>query len=634
MNNQDHQSQAASTAPGEGKSTPTYTGAAVRGSMWSMLQTAGSKGLMLIVQWMLAKLLLPGDWGIAAIALSIAAALTIFSPLPLVDLLVQRGVKNALPNVLRIAAVTVIILAVVIAGSSIWAGIRPGQTLATTSGAPVTTETPIAMLVGADETRNLINQASGTFEVRSGSGSWSQASLPKLEDISMTLGAYARQIEDSINRAPSGPETFVRFDEDSSKLRVVDAEGRPLSMRTWSTADGSALDALGFEFRSRPLTLLLILLAAVPLLGLLKLPLASVLRLRLKFASIAAANFSGTIGGGVAAVTLAFLGAGSVALLMSHLAVPLITALVMMVFVGTIPWPRREEREPMAPLVRDASTLWLAQWVHSAGMLAPILILGWFTSAEEVGFFYFAIMLSTQVIALLAYNLSQSFTPIFSKLQDSPKRLATAYLRSTGAITAVTMPFLLGAAATASIFIPQIYTEKWAPAVPILMILLVAQSFASSNSTSAAFLKGSGRYKTWLIWQLMQNTIFVIAVVIAAWAGSTITVAWVVLGQHAIFAPFGVYLCSRGYASIAEILRVHIVPFIAASPLIIVGIISHAMGPSWQGLLIWCPFAGIVSGIIYVIVIRYLDRPRFDDFRDIADRMLQHVPVRLRPKRI
>ena len=342
--------------------------------------------------------------------------------------------------------------------------------------------------------------------------------------------------------------------------------------------------------------------------------------------SIAASNFGGTIGGGFSAVTLAFLGAGSVALLMSHIAVPLITALIMIPFVGRIPRASVEDREPMMPLLKDSCSLWLAQWVHSAGLLAPMLVLGYFASAEEVGFFYFATMLSIQLIALLSYNLGHTFTPIFSKLQESPERLAKAYIRSTSTVTAITTLFLLGAAATAPIFIPQIYTEKWAPAVPLLMILMLAQSFASSNSTSASLLKGSGRYRTWLFWQLAQNTVYVVLVTVAAWLGTSITVAWVVLGQQAVLAPLGIYLCSRGYVSILEVLRVHWVPLIAASPLLLVGYVSVSIGPSWIGLLIWCPLAGLVATGIYVVALRYLDPTRFADFVNIAQRVVNSVP--------
>ncbi|MCH2143847.1 MAG: oligosaccharide flippase family protein [Phycisphaerales bacterium] len=620
MSDQDHKSEPTDASREDASSSPTYTGAAVRGSIWSITQTIGSKGIMLVVQWLLATWLLPGDWGLAGIALAIAAALTICSPLPLVDLLVQRGVTKALPNILRIATVTSVLLAIVIACSSIWAGIRPGQDLKSTSGAPVTVGTTIEELARGEEIKTLVNEVEGSFEIRV-DGAWKQNRLPKMNDISIKLQEYMAQLDEELNRSSDGLKLNVDFNEAKSKLRIIDETGAEIPIRTWSTAEGSALDALGFRFRSRPLTLLLLMLGVVPLIGLLKLPLAALLRLRLQFGAIAASNFGATIGGGFMAVTLAVLGAGSVALLMSQIAVPLITALIMIPFVGKIPRVPVEDREPVKPLLKDSCTLWLAQWVHSAGLLTPMLLLGYFASTEDAGFFYFATMLSIQLIALLSYNLSQAFTPIFSKLQESPERLATAYLRSTSAITAVTMLFLLCAGATAPIFIPQIYTDKWAPAVPILMILMVAQSFASSNSTSASLLKGSGRYKTWLFWQLAQSTTYVIAVALAAWKGSIITVAWVTLGQQAIFAPFGIYICSRGYASITDILRVHGVPFIAGSPLVIVGYISLSIGPSWVGLLVWCPLAGLVGGSIYVLILKYLDPTRFSEFVNIGKRL-------------
>ena len=141
--------------------------------------------------------------------------------------------------------------------------------------------------------------------------------------------------------------------------------------------------------------------------------------------------------------------------------------------------------------------------MHTAGLLAPIFVLRYCTTSEEVGFYYFAWLLTVQVIALFSHNLSQAFTPIFSTMQNHPERLASAYLRGTNAVAALTIPFMLGAAAIAPILIPQIYSEKWNPAVPLLIILMVAQSFASTTAASAALLKGSGRYRTWFLWQLI-----------------------------------------------------------------------------------------------------------------------------------
>ena len=105
---------------GAGETIEAYTGTAVRGSIWSILQTAGSKAIMLAVQWVLALVLLPTDFGLFAIALSTAAMLSICSPLPLMVLLVQRGPRlaNALPKLMRITAVSSLALGLLIAASS------------------------------------------------------------------------------------------------------------------------------------------------------------------------------------------------------------------------------------------------------------------------------------------------------------------------------------------------------------------------------------------------------------------------------------------------------------------------------------------------------------------------------------
>jgi O-antigen/teichoic acid export membrane protein len=629
MSTPDHEVAPPEPEGGADETIKAYTGTAVRGSIWSILQTAGSKGIMLVVQWFLALILLPGDFGLFAIALSTAAMLSICSPLPLMDLLVQRGPRlaNALPNLMRIASVSSVLLGLLIAASSYYFGIAEGQRLSTISGEAATAETTLEDIGVNPSFETQLASAEGTFQVFGGED-WHEVALPPLPAGQVSIADFVEMLQGQFDDAGATTGLLVAFDAEQSRIVVRGTGGRPADIRSSSSAESSVLTSLGITHRSETLTLLVVLFGMVPIIMMLRLPLESILRFRMKFGALAAANFGGTIGSGAIAVSLGFFGAGSFALMVGPIAIPLIMSLVMIPLVGGIPKVAVADREPIYPLLRDSAILWIAQWVHTAGLIAPIFVLRYCTSSEEVGYYYFAWLLTVQIIALFSHNLSQAFTPIFSTMQNHPERLASAYLRGANAIAALTIPFMLGTAAIAPILIPQIYADKWMPAVPLLMILMVAQSFASTTAAGASLLKGSGRYRTWFYWQLLQNMVTVGLLVVAGVYGSALTVAWVVVAQQGISSPIGVYLCAGRYATITQVLRVHLVPFVAASPLVGVAYVSYLLGPSWLSLFIWCPIAAIVGGGLYILLLKYLDAKRYNDFVDLLQKGRQKLSRR------
>ena len=205
--------------------------------------------------------------------------------------------------------------------------------------------------------------------------------------------------------------------------------------QTWSSADGLVLYALGLSYRSMTLTLLLLLFALLPLVLLFKLPLEP---------AAPAAALQGDRRrvllrhhrNGIMAITLGLLRRrGRPAHEPGPHALP--PGVVMAVIVGRRnPVAQRRTRARRSAL-RDGLMLWTAQWVHTGGNALPLFVLSFYHSSDGIGYYVFALSVSVQIITLLSWNLSHAFTPIFSRIQDEPDRLASAYMRSAGAVTGV-----------------------------------------------------------------------------------------------------------------------------------------------------------------------------------------------------
>lgn len=616
MNNEGFQEGATGIEPGKGGES--YTNAAVRGSAWGFFQTIFSKVLSVIVQLILARLLFPSDFGLVAIALGTISIISIFSPLPIIDLLVQRGknIANALVNAWRLCILCALIIGVGIAASSLIVSIRPGQVITINEGVMATPESTLAEFNTNPPFPEILRNAEGSFEIHL-DGKWEQIELPPAPSPDTTIVDYAALVQEQIDEVAGGDKVLVRFNEGTAKMEIKDADGGSLDIRSWSSREGAVLDTLGVEYHSIVLMILLLVLAIRPLLIAMRVPFAALMRLELRFGQLAGVNLVSNGSGHLSAITFALLGAGPLALVAPQIVFPILAAILMYFLVRPVRTAPREQRERKRTIARDSAFLWGAQWIHTATLQTPYLILGFFVSSREVGYFYFAFLLSVQIILMLSNNVSSALTPIFSNLQDDKERLASAFIRSVGAMAGISIPLFLAATASVSVFLPILFGERWSPSIPLLVILLGSQALASTNNASGSLLKGSGRYKTWLFLQIGQGVILLTAVVIASWLGGTEAVAWTMLGQQVVFAPLSIYLCVHGHVRKRAVARVHLIPLIACIPMIPVGIVLARMGPTLMALLVWMPILLASASVVYIVIMRVLDRERYEELTNI-----------------
>lgn len=597
----------------------SYAQEAVKGSAWVFLQTAIRKSLTIVVQLILARLLFPSDFGLVGIAVAATSIISIINPAPILDLLLQRGRKlpNALRNAWRLAFLSAFLIGAVIVVSAFFVYDRPGHAIRTNANVALTAESPLSDISADPPLPELLRNLQGTLELNI-NGAWVETELPPPADDQTSIGQYAKLMQSAFDERIGSDVIRVTFESDQDRIRLTTKDGAEVPIRSSSSQEGAILDTLGISYFSTPLFWLLILLSFRPLLWALYLPFTAVLRLQLRFDILAKTNVVSNSCGQFSAVFLAFFGAGSIALLMPHLVQPALQTLFLFFIVRPLPRPRNDEHEKMLPIVRDSSSLWIAQWIHTATIQGPNLILAYFVSSRDVGFFYFAFTLSVQIIAILSHNISHALMPIFSNLQGQTERLTSGFLRSAGAITGVSMPLFLGAASTAPVVLPMIFGERWIPAVPLLMILLLAQAFASTNAPTGSLLKSAGRYRTWLVFQAVLGVLFMSAVVLASWAGGALGVALAILGQQVIFAPIGLYICVRGMARKRDVARIHLVPLIAGLPMFPAAFLLYLVGPSLFALFVWCPISLLITGALYIVIMRILDRPRYDEILSIG----------------
>lgn len=166
------------------------------------------------------------------------------------------------------------------------------------------------------------------------------------------------------------------------------------------------------------------------------------------------------------------------------------------------------------PLVSDSLKLTAASLFVYVTFQADYLILGAVLSNDKdaVGLYFFAFMLSTQVISLLTNSLGGVLFPALSKLNKEPKRRYNGFLKATSLLAVIGVPAAALQASLADPIVTLIFPEKWHPAIPILQILSLAMAIRIVGTSYQSLLFSMGMYNVNLLINLVFAILFCILV--------------------------------------------------------------------------------------------------------------------------
>ena len=604
----------------------SYLKRAVRGSTWNLGQSIAAKITGLVTQIILARLLFPSDFGLLGIAVSLIAIVGFINPLSMGDLLVQRGPRfaNAVTNVRRLALFGAISASILVIALSPWLSTRPEQAIRINDAEQLTSASPIGSIDSKPPLDELFEQTASSITIHVDGADTLEVTLPDLPSES-TIAEYGEALQGAIDREAQerGLRTIVpgdlvvRFDEAAGHLTIGSGEPRPIAITTDSTTAGSILDSFGMSYLSTPLMIMLSLLTLRLIFEAIGVPYRAWMRKEMMFGSLAIMIFSTSLIGQIMAIVIAAMTGSPIALLMTILIPPILQAIVAYFLVRPLPVCSHREREPMKRITSDSFLLWSAQWVHSVGLQAPIVIMGLFLSTSEVGFYVWASTQASQFVQIMYGLTTGVLTPIFSTLQNEPRRLAAAFLRTTRISAGVGVPLFYSIAAIVPIMVPVVFGERWNFSIPILLVLLVERSFSSGVLISGSLLKGSGRYKEWLIWQATYSimNLSLAAVIGSQFGALSFAVATCVLGS--ISNIVGFKICLRSDVGFPRLLGIYVLPVLGSMPLMGVAMASFWLDKTWFNMVLTAPGLILVSLGIYLTIIRLGDKDLYMELRKI-----------------
>jgi O-antigen/teichoic acid export membrane protein len=238
---------------------------------------------------------------------------------------------------------------------------------------------------------------------------------------------------------------------------------------------------------------------------------------------------------------------------------------------GGLPAPPAEQAERRELFVGFAAAGG-AQYLHCIVDTMPLLLLGRLSSAEETGYFAFALALSSQANSLVSSQVSSVLQPVFGGLAHDPQRQVRGFLRALATLSAIAVPICLLQALFGSTLFRLAFDDRWQPAAQVFAAQSILEAVFFACAPTMAILKAQGRFRTFLAWQLTHLVVSTLVVGAAAMHGGAL---WVAVSGAALWflsLPIAVWLSIRPAGlGLLQAVGLFAAPWASALPIAVVG---------------------------------------------------------------
>lgn len=414
------------------------------------------------------------------------------------------------------------------------------------------------------------------------------------------------------------PLVYVLSDVGFSTYIVQAAEVRQRTLSTafwFSLLTGGAL-TLTFFLLAYPMSILLRLPEVTPVLQAMAIsmlfiavgsvPLA-LMRRRMRFRSLALAEFIGYLVAQVAAIAVALLGGGAWALVLQLMISQVVST--VWVWVAAKWRPTREfSREEFRAMrgfglhvVASGLTSVARSWAEST-----LIVVG--LGVRQMGFLNISTRLVSTAQDLSAAALLPVSMVAFSRVGDDPDRLRSAYLRAVSITHAAVTPLMVFMAVTAPVLVPFMFGSDQVESAAVTPALVAVSFLYLGHAVDQGLHLGLGQPRRWFIFVIISYTFAVGVTAVAvqyglhalvlAWVGSAVVQS---IARAIVVAPLVA----------APVWRV-LLPIVAvAFPAALSGATAYGIMLLMNGLPAFLVLvaSGLGLGVVYLAATRIL-RPR------------------------
>jgi O-antigen/teichoic acid export membrane protein len=293
---------------------------------------------------------------------------------------------------------------------------------------------------------------------------------------------------------------------------------------------------------------------------------------------LTAANACGLVVNGVVAISLAATGAGAFAFAWGQLTGAFVTGVVVFVF-GRVPLRWGFDRAVARKLMRFGIPLAASLFVEAILLNVQFAVVGKLAGAVALGFFLLAYNVSSWAQTTLGMAIRYVSVAGFSRLSEhNDEALSAGVQRSMPLLVTVVAPIVALTSVLAAPMVDLLYGTRWAPAAPVLRVIVVLTLVRMVTGLAIDVLMGAGATRATLWVNL-------------GWAAALIPTLWWATKLDGIV---GAAWAQSGVGVLVAI------P-LAAIALHRVGVVLAPMGPALVRPLL----AAVLAGAVALLVARF-----------------------------
>ncbi|MFM0716885.1 MOP flippase family protein [Paraburkholderia strydomiana] len=220
--------------------------------------------------------------------------------------------------------------------------------------------------------------------------------------------------------------------------------------------------------------------------------------------------------------------------------------------------------------------------------------------------------------------------PVFSIIQDDTAKLRTNYFKLTGFMAMFNFPLVFGLLIAGPDFVVSMFGAKWLWITPIMQLLCLVGAFRSIGHPVTSLMMATGKIRLSFWFNLAKTATMVPAIIIGAYLGGALGVAFGLLAVEVIaFLPMYLLLIKRVLGpSLGEYLNACFIPLRMTAPMvasvwIASGLLQGAVHPGVK-LIVEIALGALVFGATFL-----LDRSLLcAEIRGIVLKMVRNVVLR------
>jgi O-antigen/teichoic acid export membrane protein len=222
-----------------------------------------------------------------------------------------------------------------------------------------------------------------------------------------------------------------------------------------------------------------------------------ILRREIAFKSLTTRSLASALVGGIVGVTMAIYGFGVWSLVVQTLVQSLVGTLVLWRVTNWLPRFRFSQKH-FHDLFNFALNVVGIKILEFVNRRSDDFLIGYFLGSIALGYYTVAYRILLVMIMLLTGVTTQVAFPTFSRMQNEPQRMRSAFYKVTQYTSLIAFPVFLAVGALAPELVMILFGSKWSASAPVMQVLSLIGILLSVSYFNNSVIKATGK-PDWLL---------------------------------------------------------------------------------------------------------------------------------------